>query len=181
MRRTTLLFAALVMAMTLGSSGTAVAEVLTGTQGPDAIEGTVKADSVSGLGDGDALAGDPSLFGSGANDAVSGGLGNDSAYGRSGKDSVSGGPGDDDVRGTLGGDAVYGGDGDDVVHEGPPFDAYTDLISGGSGNDLMDAYNSPAHTDLVVCGPGSDAAYADGTDLIAKDCEKVVVGPPPEA
>jgi len=23
--------------------------------------------------------------------------------------------------------------------------------------------------------------YADGTDLIAKDCEKVIVGPPPEA
>jgi Ca2+-binding RTX toxin-like protein len=181
MRGTTLLFVALIMAMTLGFSGTAVAANLKGTEGPDAIEGTARADSISGLGDNDALAGDPSLFGIGGADKMSGASGNDAVYGRSGRDAVAGGPGGDDVRGTLGADAVYGGEGDDVVHEGPPFDSYTDWISGGPGNDLMDAYNRPAHTDFVVCGSGSDAVYTDGTDRIARDCEKVIVGPPPAA
>jgi hypothetical protein len=61
-------------------SGVAVAAVLTGTKGPDAISGTVDDDSITGLGGDDLLAGDPSLFGAGGDDALSCGPGNNRAY-----------------------------------------------------------------------------------------------------
>ena len=149
----------------------ALAAVLTGTDGPDAIAGTVDKDSITGLRGDDLLAGNPSLFGAGA-DALSGGPGDDL---------VTGGSGNDEVSGTLGRDAVSGGEGRDLVDDGPPFDDSSDKISGGAGDDIMDAFNDPAVSDAVACGPGNDRAYIDGTDLIASDCEKIIRGPHPDA
>ena len=162
------------------ASGTALAENLTGTEGPDAISGSTGGDTIWGLGDRDFLAGDPSLFGPGGSDVVFGGLGDDEAYGRSGSDVVSGGPGNDEVSGTLGSDVVSGDVGDDIVDGGPPFDAFGDAIYGGPGNDIMDAYKRPAVVDIVVCGPGIDIVYTDGRDIISADCEAVVLGPHPD-
>src|SRR5215210_2825636 len=145
------------------AGGVALAAVLTGTEGPDAISGTVDDDTITGLGGGDLLAGDPALFGG------------------SGDDLVSGGPGNDEVSGTLGRDAVFGGEGRDIVDDGPPFDDSSDEISGGAGDDVMDAFNDPAFSDVVHCGPGDDRVYTDGTDLIAGDCEEIIRGPHPDA
>ena len=45
----------------------------------------------------------------------------------------------------------------------------------------MDAFNDPAVSDTVHCGPGDDVAYADDMDLVSDDCEKTVLGPYPDA
>lgn len=67
------------------------------------------------------------------------------------------------------------------MDDGPHFDAASDEISGGPGYDTMDAFNDPAASDAVHCGPGDDVAYVDGTDLVSDDCEKIVLGPHPDA
>jgi hypothetical protein len=39
-------------------------------------------------------------------------------------------------------------------------------VSGGAGDDIMDAFNYPASSNVVACGPANDRAYTDGTDPI---------------
>jgi hypothetical protein len=75
---------------------------------------------------------------------------------------------------------VYGANGDDVVDDGPLFDAASDKVLGGPGDDAVDAFNDPAFADVIECGPGNDAAYTDGTDVVANDCEKTILGPYPD-
>jgi hypothetical protein len=50
-----------------------------------------------------------------------------------------------------------------------------DSVSGGSGKDVFLVDNKPAMKDILTCGPGFDRALADRKDLVAADCEKVVV------
>lgn len=69
----------------------ALADVFTGTDGPDAYKGPVEDDLVTGLGAGDFLQGDPTPYGAGGDDFVSVGDGDDRVYGNSGDDYVSGG------------------------------------------------------------------------------------------
>jgi hypothetical protein len=38
------------------------------------------------------------------------------------------------------------------------------------------AINKPAFEDIVTCGGGSDRVIADRKDVLAPDCEKVLVG-----
>jgi Ca2+-binding RTX toxin-like protein len=178
MRRAILLFSMMMVMLLLGS-GVALADVFTGTDGPDTYWGPVDDDSITGLGGDDFLVGDPTPYGPGGNDFMSGGDGDDRAYGASGDDFVSGGPGDDHVSGSLGSDIVSGGDGNDNVSEGPPFDTDTDIIFGGAGDDIMDAYNDFPLTDIVYCGPGNDLVYTDGLDHLV-GCEAVVLGPEPD-
>ena len=66
------------------------------------------------------------------------------------------------------------------MDDGPLFDGATDEIFGGPGDDIMDAFNDPAVLDAIICGPGNDVAYTDGTDVIAEDCEKIILGPHPD-
>lgn len=120
MRRVLLLFSAVAASLLL-ANGTALAEDLTGSDGPDELTGADGKDSVNGLDGRDFPACD------------------DQVYGRSGDARVSGGPGNDEVSGTLGSDAVYG---DDVVDDGPLFDPDGDRIFGGAGDDIMDAFNA---------------------------------------
>jgi Ca2+-binding RTX toxin-like protein len=176
-RRAILLFSVMVVMLLLGS-GVALADVFTGTDGPDTYWGPVDNDSITGLGGDDFLVGDPTPYGPGGNDVMSGGPGDDRVYGASGDDSVSGGPGDDDISGSLGSDIVSGGDGDDNVSDGPPFDTVTDTAFGGAGDDIMDAYNDPPLMDIVNCGTGDDLVYTDGADHLV-DCEAFILGPEP--
>jgi Ca2+-binding RTX toxin-like protein len=178
-RRTVLLLSAIAI-MSIAASGTAMADVITGTENHDALTGTEAADSITGLGADDFLLGEPTLFGPGSDDFISGGSGDDKAYGNVGDDFVSGGPGDDDIAGTVGHDRVYGDDGDDKVSGGYPFDPLSDAIFGGAGDDIMDAYNSPAVADTVDCGPGNDLVYRDAADTIFIDCEASILGPEPD-
>lgn len=178
MRRAILLFSMMMVMLLLGS-GVALADVFTGTDGPDTYWGPVDDDSVTGLGGDDFLVGDPTPYGPGGNDFMSGDDGDDRVYGASGDDNVSGGQGDDHVSGSLGSDIVDGGDGNDNVSDGPPFDTGTDIAFGGAGDDLMDAYNDPPLTDTIYCGTGDDLVYTDGLDILV-DCEAFILGPEPD-
>ena len=169
----------MMVVMLLVGSGVALAEVFTGTDGPDTYTGPVDDDSISGLDGEDFLIGDPTPYGPGGDDSISGGDGDDEVYGTSGDDYVSGGDGDDNISGSLGSDIVSGGDGDDIVSDGPPFDTGSDIAFGGAGDDVMDAYNEPPLMDIIYCGSGDDLVYTDGVDLLV-DCEESIVGPEPD-
>jgi Ca2+-binding RTX toxin-like protein len=132
-RKAILLFSIMLVILALGS-GVALADVFTGTDGPDTYWGPVDNDSITGLGGNDFLVGDPTPYGAG---------------------------------------------GDDNVSEGPPFDASTDVVFGGAGDDLIDAFNEPPFMDIVDCGPGDDLVYADGLDNLV-GCEEVILGPEPD-
>ena len=75
---------------------------------------------------------------------------------------------------------MFGEDGKDVVDDGPLFDASSDLISGDPGDDMMDAFNRPAFADVTEHDTGQGFVYTDGTDFIAGDCERTVVGRYPD-
>ncbi len=46
-----------------------------------------------------------------------------------------------------------------------------DALAGGSGRDVVDAYNRPASTDAIDCGSGFDKVLVDSMD-VTEDCEK---------
>ena len=163
------------------AGGVAQADVITGTAAPDELVGTYGSDSIFGLGAGDLVLDDPAVLDPGADDSMYGGPGNDGIFAELGDDAAFGGPGDDDVSGGVGGDLILGNDGDDYVDDGPAFDTFSDALYGGAGDDTLDAFNDPPVADSVVCGPGEDLVFTDGTDLIADDCETVVRGPDPDS
>jgi hypothetical protein len=56
-----------------------------------------------------------------------------------------------------------------TVNEGPGAKA----ITGGSGNDVINAANG--YADQISCGAGVDAVSADSQDTVAADCEQVSI------
>jgi hypothetical protein len=88
---------------------------------------------------------------------------------------VSGGPGNDVVRSPASSPpstfAISGDDGNDEIHGGP----YEDQLDGGAGDDRILAAGDGGEesTETVVCGPGTDSAEVDASDVVAADCESV--------
>jgi hypothetical protein len=87
----------------------------------------------------------------------------------------------------TGNDVFYGGSGnDDILAVEAPFSqpdlqepdvAKIDHLSAGAGNDAVWVLNwSPVGKDVLSCGSGFDRVLADGTDVIAPDCERVFFG-----
>ncbi|MEA2374095.1 MAG: hypothetical protein QOD53_558 [Thermoleophilaceae bacterium] len=67
---------------------------------------------------------------------------------------------------------LYGGSGNDRL-QGSQGKQY---FSGGAGNDTIRANDGyKGFRDQVHCGPGRDRAYVDKQDLVARDCERVIV------
>jgi len=172
---------------------------LLGTPGNDVLAGTPTADSLFGL------AGDDRLDGAAGNDDLDGGPGADDIHGSGGVDSVLyggrgaavavtlddvaddgeqgerdnvhadveqvfGGDGGDRLNGSAGAEVIDGGGGDDSILDG----GGTDRVYGGAGNDVITTFD--ADVDVVDCGPGSDTATADASDLLI-GCEKRLPGP----
>jgi Ca2+-binding RTX toxin-like protein len=184
MRRAILLVA--MMALTLlVASGVAMAVNKIGTDGADTLRGTNGDDNLLGKGGNDrlfSLAGDDTLLGGTGKDLVFGGrvVGSccdDDDY-AGGDKNLSGGPGNDGVEGGKGSDNIVGGRGNDWLFEGAEPDvAKIDNISAGAGNDAIWVLNwSPVGKDILSCGDGFDRVLADGTDVIADDCERVFFG-----
>ena len=98
--------------------GTAGADRIRGTAGPDLLFGLGGRDRISGRG------GDDLLCGGGGADRLDGGAGNDVVIAGRGNDRVAGGAGNDHVRGDGGSDRVIGGAGDDVLRGGPRADVF---------------------------------------------------------
>jgi Ca2+-binding RTX toxin-like protein len=99
--------------------GTAGADRIRGTAGPDLLFGLGGADRISGRG------GDDLICGGNGNDRLDGGAGNDVVIGGRGNDRVGGGDGDDVLRGDTGADRLIGGAGDDELRGGPRGDVFS--------------------------------------------------------
>ncbi len=49
------------------------------------------------------------------------------------------------------------------------------VLSGGDGDDILFGDHVPAVKDIVSCGGGFDRAVVDRKDVVADDCEEVLV------
>lgn len=113
------------------------------------------------------------LRGTGGDDALNGTKGSDEIYGYGGNDFMGGYGGDD---------AMFGGSGHDGLDSTPSAPEGIkapghDFYSGGTGDDTIASWadgDRPVR-DYVFCGRGNDKVYADQTDYVARDCERVRV------
>src|SRR5918997_2485749 len=174
MRR--VVFLLVVMAATLVvASGVALAVNKIGTNGPDTLRGTN---------------GDDNLLGKGGNDVLYSLNGRDNLLGGPGKDcllctvqyrsfagdkNLLGGPGNDLIWTGKGSDDVVGAEGNDLLIDDGFREFSKDNFSGGPGNDVIDVMHYRSARDRVVCGGGFDRVAANSNDVVASDCEKVVV------
>jgi Ca2+-binding RTX toxin-like protein len=160
-------------------------DALFGLAGSDNLLGEEGNDWVLGGNEENAQGGDKNLLGGPGNDGVLGGLGSDNMVGGEGRDFVDGAEGSDNlvggegrdlVDGWKGSDRMLGGGGSDWIVDDGFREFSKDVLSGGSGNDVLDAWHKPAAAqDVVTCGSGFDRVISDRADLVAADCEKVVV------
>ncbi|MEJ7782531.1 MAG: calcium-binding protein, partial [Solirubrobacteraceae bacterium] len=132
-----------------------------GTDAAEALRMTTSGGECFGRG------GDDDLEGSSSRDTLRGGDGFDGIFGRTGDDRLYGGPGDDEIQGGRGEDYIRGESGDDYLNGG--FDP--DRLYGGSGNNVIVAVGGGR--DVIDCGPGLDRVYADRSDSVRSDCERV--------
>jgi len=159
-------------------------DVLYALGGRDNLLGGEGKDWVLGGNERRAFGGNKNLLGGRGNDGVNGGIGSDTALGGSGDDYVAGDNGSDRVEGQEGRDFLFGGLGSDSVVGGEDGDwlvgselrnAFTEILSGGGGDDILRVDNVPAVKDVVSCGRGLDRVVADRKDVVADDCERVRV------
>jgi hypothetical protein len=174
-RRVVLALAVMVLALVL-ASGVALAVNKIGTDGPDTLWGTNGDDNLIGKG------GNDKLFSLRGRDNLLGGPGKDcllcvtASLNNTGGDKILlGGPGNDDVWAGKGSDIVVGAEGNDRLVDDVFREFSKDVFSGGPGNDVIDVLHYRSARDRVVCGRGFDRVGADRKDVVAPDCEKVVV------
>jgi transposase len=142
----------------LDNHSRAVAQNITGTNGPDELRGTSQADKINGRGGADELRGlngADELFGSDGKDQLFGGPGADTLKGGSGDDLLGGAEGGDTLRGGIGNDELEGRGGDDTI------------VAAGDGE-----------RDEVKCGDGTDVAEVDLNDVVDDQLVSSVVALP---
>jgi Ca2+-binding RTX toxin-like protein len=175
MRR--LVLALAVMAVTLVvAGGVALAVNKIGTNGPDTLRGTNGDDNLIGKGGSDelhSLAGRDNLLGGAGKDCLI--CATRQFRGFAGDKNLLGGPGNDFVLAGKGSESVVGGEGNDHLADPGDREFSKDRYSGGPGNDVIDVVHFRGASDRVVCGSGFDRVVADSNDVVAPDCEKVVV------
>jgi Ca2+-binding RTX toxin-like protein len=159
---------ALVAALCLISTATAVAARVVGDGGPNTLTGTPRADLIVGRG------GDDTIDARGGCDHVFAGPGNDTVNGGAGWswwrrcERLFGGTGTDTINGGAGRDFISGGRDDDVLNGGAGSDKIfanqgRDRSDGGAGNDVLwalsrkdVAYIGDPNGDELSGGPGND-------------------------
>ncbi|MCW2927065.1 MAG: calcium-binding protein [Thermoleophilia bacterium] len=137
--------------------------VLSGGKANDRLTGGAGNDRISGG------SGNDRLSGLGGNDRLFGGFGADILLGGNGVDLGMGGPGNDGIAGGAGNDQLYGETGNDRLAGG----LGRDQLFGGLGADVL--LSRDGARDVISCGPGTDTAYVDRFDVVARDCEHVFV------
>ncbi len=84
--------------------------------------------------------------------------------------------GRDLIDGWTGSDRMLGGEGGDWLTDGHLDEASkNDILSGGDGDDILFGDHVPAVKDKVSCGGGFDRAVIDSKDVVANDCEKMLL------
>ena len=155
--------------------GGLAAATFDGGNGDDSILGSSKADVMTGGAGNDTLiggkgddqefgnAGADHIFGSAGNDMLYGDAGNDTLFGEDGNDTI-GGDGEDRFQfkgfsapaALTGNDSLNGGNGDDWITGGDEsatlHDANNglDTLTGGAGNDILDARGWDANPDDII-------------------------------
>jgi Ca2+-binding RTX toxin-like protein len=147
---------------TLGSDsfhGSSVSEEIFGNSGNDELHG---------------LDGDDYLAGDDGADALFGGLGNDSIFGGRSDDVIEGGSGRDLLVGGDGLDLLDGGDGDDTIWADVEkvnlsyFGALgTDNGTLADANELSGGVPSDYTSDMIFGGSGNDVIYLTGGEIVA--------------
>ncbi len=127
-------------------------ENASGSNGMDVIQGNEIANLIFG---------DAGRVGPGAEDTLSGGLGNDTIYGGAGADAIDGNEDNDLLFGDAGNDTISGGVGVDTIEGGAGADS---LNGGGDAGDTLSYATSPAAVQITLTfgmttsGSGGDAA-----------------------
>lgn len=101
-----------------------------------------------------------SASGGAGNDTILGGPANDALYGDAGNDTLSGNGGNDGIWGDVGNDRISGGDGNDRLY------GWTgaNQVWGGNGDDHVEVWTG---TNQVWAGAGKDTVYGShGVDRI---------------
>jgi Ca2+-binding RTX toxin-like protein len=137
---------------------------LIGTEGDDTLIGTEGPDYIAGH------QGNDLLEGLGGRDLIRGGQGNDTENGGPGSDVLFAGPGVDVLIGGPGNDTIFARARADVAEPG------ADTVFGGPGDDVI--FVRDGEPDVVSCGSGFDIVFADPTDIVRPDCERVHVAEP---
>ena len=124
MRKTTIMFVAMVVALMLGS-GVALAALVEGNNGDNTLTGTNRADTIHAYG------GENVVRALSGRDEIHGGYGADQLYGGRYGDTIYGGKGTDRLYGSYGDDHIVSRDLNssgigqrDVVDCGPGFDTF---------------------------------------------------------
>jgi hypothetical protein len=88
-----------------------------------------------------------------------------------------GGEGRDLIDPFTGSDRMLGGGGGgDWLFDGHLDEASkNDVLSGEEGDDILFSDHVPAVKDVVSCGNGFDRVVVDRKDVVADDCEKVLL------
>ena len=73
------------------------------------------------------------------------------------------------IEGGGGADKITGGAKRDILYG----EGGKDKVKGGDGKDIIEVKGGKK--DKVKCGAGNDEVFADASDKIAGDCEKVAV------
>ncbi len=153
------------------ASSTPVLKPATATNGDDILIGSQLYDQIFSKGGSDSvtgLAGDDELYGEGQDDTLDGGTGDDFVHGGSGDDFLYGRDGNDTLDGSLNDDWLFGGGEDDTLWGGGGSDHIfgggetdtilhnegdgSDVIDGGSGDDLLSLFTSDAFGEDVFLG-----------------------------
>ncbi len=101
------------------------------------------------------------IYGCSGNDFIGGYGGDDVMFGGSGHDDMDSTPSAEEGINAPGRDVYFGGKGDDNIA------SWADEVTKtGRVRDHV--------RDYVFCGAGNDTVYADETDFVASDCERVI-------
>jgi Ca2+-binding RTX toxin-like protein len=138
-------------------AGSAGADTLRGTKGPDVIAARGGSDLIRGLGGNDRVCAGPGndqVLGGRGVDRLTGESGNDRLRGGRASDILVGGPGRDRLLGDRGNDRMRGGDGADFLDSA----LGDDRLGGGEGNDVL------------IAGLGIDHLFGQGgSDMLRGD------------
>jgi Ca2+-binding RTX toxin-like protein len=144
-------------------------EALSNINGVKVVYGTEADNTVSGN------AGNDLIYAMKGNDTVKAGAGDDVVYGDGGDDTIDGEAGNDTLVGGAGDDKLNGGTGDDMLDGG----VGNDTINGGDGNDLIsggegsDNLQGAAGVDEIHGGDGDDKINGGGSaDILFGDAGK---------